>query len=333
MDLSEDYIGKKVLITGGLGFIGSSLARKLVKLGSKITIMDSKLKGHGFNCFNIKDIKNKIFLDESDIRDKEKVIRNVKEKDVIFDFAAYINPHQNEKKEKLEKDINIKGHLNILEACRISNPDCRIIFPGSRMEYGAVNKKDIPIKEDHPLLPLTDYASDKIVVENYLQFYREKYNLESITLRLTNPFGPRAQIKSPQYCIANWFIRQALENKEIKIFGEGTQIRDYIFIDDMVEAFAIAGVHPNPKNKIYNVGSGEMTKFKDMAEMIVHLVGKGKILQVSWPKNYKNTETGDFCADISRIHQDLGWKPRTNFEEGLKKTINFYKKNLNKYID
>jgi len=332
VNLNKKYSGKRILITGGLGFIGSTLAKKLNKLNAEITLIDSRLKNHGANEFNISQIKKDISLKILDIRNKKKISNIVKEKDIIFDFAAYINPSQKNNDIELETTINNQGHLNILEACKKNNLKCRIVFPSSRTVYGSVKKTDLPVSESHSLNPTSTYSSNKIAVENYLGVYNKHYGLDTLALRIANPFGPGAQIKHPGYCIVNWFVRQALENKEINIFGKGNQLRDYIFIEDVADAFAIAGVHKNTKNRIYNVGSGTGTQFKTMVEKIINEIGKGKIKNIPWPENYKKTETGDFYADISQINKDFGWKPKTNLEEGLKKTIEFYRENLNRYI-
>ena len=332
MNFKKEYASKKVLITGGLGFIGSNLAIKLVESGAKVDIMDANLERYGSNDFNVQQIKKNIQIDFSDIRDKEAVLRNVRDKDIIFSLAAQTDYNYSLKKPILDIDINCKGHLNILESCRTDNPNCRIIFPGSRMQYGKIEKKDLPVKEEHPLNPLSVYAINKIAGENYHKAYNLHYGLDTVVFRIANPYGPRAQIKNPGYCIVNWFIGQALKKKPISIYGEGNQLRDYIYIDDLINAFLISGVHPNPKTKVYNVGSGVGTKFIDMVNTIVNIVGKGKIKHVEWPKNYENVETGDFYADISRIKNELNWKPSTSLESGLEKTIEFYRKNLDKYI-
>ena len=330
MDLKREYASKKVLITGGLGFIGSNLAEKLVELGADITIMDSKLERYGGNNFNVQSIRNNIQIDISDIRDKDAVLRNVKDKDIIFSLAAQTDYNYSHKQPNLDIDINCKGHVNILEAARTANPNCRLIFSGSRMQYGKIQK--LPVKEEHPFNPLSIYAINKIAGENYYRAYNLHYKLDTLVFRIANPFGPKAQIKHPGYCIVNWFVRQALEKKPITVCGEGHQLRDYIFINDLVNAFSIAGVHPNPKKRIYNVGSGIGTRFIDMAKTIVRVVGQGEITHIPWPKNYENFETGDYYADISRISTELSWKPSTSLESGLEKTVDFYKKHLDKYI-
>jgi UDP-glucose 4-epimerase len=332
VDLQKEYLGKKVLIIGGLGFIGSNLAEKLVQLGAKVSIMDPKLPLYGGNLFNIAHFRDKINLDYGDVRDCDAIRRNILGQDIIFNLAAQIDHNYSMQDPSLDIDLNCKGHINVLEECRKNNPNCRIIFPGSRMQYGKISDKDLPVNENHPLNPLSVYAVNKTTGELYYKAYHNHHKMDTVVLRISNPFGPKAQIKHSGYCIVNWFIRQALEGKEISIFGDGSQLRDYIFIDDLVEAMLIIGVHPNARGKVYNLGSGKGIKFKDMVNGVVELTNSGSIKTIPWPENYENVETGNYYSDISKIHFDTSWLPKTSFEEGLKKTIEFYKQNLEKYI-
>ncbi len=332
LDLKEQYAGKKVLITGGLGFIGSNLAHKLVSLGGEVTILDANLARYGGNYFNISEIKDQVIVEEGDIRDSSVINRHIFGKNVIFNLAAQVDHNYGMQNPHLDIDINCKGHINVLEECRKNNPNARIVFPGSRMQYGKVSDSDLPVHETHQLRPLSIYAANKAAGELYYMAYNNHHKLDTVSLRVTNPFGPRAQVKHPGYCIVNWFVRQALEGKDITIYGDGAQIRDYIFIDDLVDAFLTAGVHPNAKGRVYNAGSGTPMHFRDMAKQVMGFANGGQVRNVPWPENYENVETGNFYADITRIHSELGWKPETSFEEGLKKTVDFYRENLTRYI-
>jgi nucleoside-diphosphate-sugar epimerase len=331
MNLGNEYKNKKVLITGGGGFIGSNLAIKLVGFGADVTIMDSKLEPYGFNIFNLYPVLDKIKIDYSDIRDKKSVERNVYGKEIIFNLAAQVGEKISEEKPELDRSINILGHRNVLQICK--NKNLRILFSGSRLEYGNTNGTDI-ISEDHDMNPITPYAKNKLKGEKMYLNFNEKYNLDTVMFRITNPFGPRALIYNPGYCVVNWFVGRALNKQELPIYGDGLQLRDYIFIDDLTEAMIIAGVHKNAKGKIYNVGSGEGIQFKEMAQKIADLSENNevKLNFIDWPNDAKNRETGNFVADISKIKNDLNWKPKFKLEEGLKKTMDFYKKNISHYI-
>lgn len=332
INLSEAYKGKSVLITGGGGFIGSNLAIKLVDLGSKVSIMDSKLVPYGYNDFNFLPIRDKIKLDYSDIRDREAVERNITNKDIIFNLAGQVGEKISEENPELDRDINIFGHHNVLYACKRKNRDAKILFPGSRMQYGKING-DSPISESHPMNPITHYAKNKVLGEKMcLDFFKDE-GINTTAVRIANPFGPRASISNPGYCIVNWFIGKAIRGEELPIYGDGAQLRDYVFIDDVVDAMVVAGADDNSNGQVYNVGSGEGIRFKDMAQKIVDASGnhKSKLKFIEWPSDAKNRETGHFTADISKIKRELDWQPTHTLEDGLTRTVDFYKRNMRYY--
>jgi nucleoside-diphosphate-sugar epimerase len=330
-DLRDAYHGKKVLVTGGLGFIGSNLSIELVGLGADVTIMDSGLKPYGANDFNVSQIRDRVTIDSSDIRDRASVERNVAGKDIIFNLAAQVGERTGLENPHLDVDINCNGHLNVLEACKVGNKNARVLFPGSRFQYGKIVGK-LPVDEDRPMEPCGIYSINKMAGEKYYMTYFRNFGLDTVALRITNPFGPRAQVKHPSYCIVNWFVRQALEGKEITLFGDGNQMRDYIYVADLVNGMLLAGVHPDARGRVYNLGAGTGTKFKDMAQQIIDIVGSGRLRHVPWPKDYEKIETGDFVADISRIKSELGFEANTSFFSGLEQTVRFYREHLNKYI-
>ncbi len=334
MRSEQEYQGKKVLITGGLGFIGSSLAHKLIELGADVTLMDSRIEGLGANDFNIREIRDFLRLSNSDIRDQQAVNVEVERAEVVFDLAAQVDYKRSNKEPGYDASINITGHQNIINACKEKNPKCRIVFPGSRTQYGRVKDSDLPVKEEHPLETQTApsiYTVHKTTMEMTLGRLRKDHNITTVVLRLTNPFGPRAQIKNPSYCVLNYFIGQALQGNPLTVFGDGSQLRDYIFIDDVVEAFAIAGIHPQPTSGVYNVGSGRGVSFKNMAEQIAELTG-AEVKTIEYPKEHKGFETGHFYADITRAKRELGWEPKTTLEEGVEKTVEYYKEHIPKYL-
>ena len=333
INLKDSYLGKRVLITGGGGFIGSNLAIKLMELGADVSIMDSKFPQSGYKLFNLSAIYDKIYFDASDIRDKTSVVKNIKEKDIIFNLAAQVGDGPSEKNPQLDYEINILGHKNVLEACRDFNPSVRVFFPGSRTQYGKI-EGDPLISEDHSMNPITPYAKNKVLGEKMYQEFYNSHGLETVMFRIANPYGPRAPINNPGYCITNWFIAKAMKDEEIPIYGDGNQLRDYIFIDDLVDAMVLIGVHKNAVGQIFNVGSGKGIMFKDMAQKIID-VSKSKLSKlkfIEWPQNAKDRETGDFIANISKIQSFTGWSPTHSLKEGLEKTFDFYRKNSDKYL-
>jgi dTDP-glucose 4,6-dehydratase/UDP-glucose 4-epimerase len=208
-------------------------------------------------------------------------------------------------------------------------PEARVLHAGSRLQYGKIER--VPVSEDHPLRPVTPYALHKLAAENLYFFYNQIFNVSVVLLRIANPYGPRAQMRHSKYCMINWFLRLAMENRQIKIFGDGNQIRDYIYIDDLAEAFVLAAASEEANGKVFNIGSGVGTKFKDMAQLVVSTVKKGRIEFVPWPEKYINVETGDYLTDITKIESCLKWAPKTNLVEGIKLSFDYYKQNRKHY--
>ncbi len=324
------YKNKKILITGGLGMIGSNIAKKLVELQANVTIADTSIIQFGANLYNIKGFEDKIEVINADIRNSEDMKPLIKKNEIIFNLAGQVSHNDSIKDPFYDADINYIGQLNILEIAKKCNPDIKIIFAGTRMQYGKVT--ELPVSENHPQKPLSPYALNKSAAENLYLFYNRLYGVPVVIFRITNPYGPGGQIKHGKYNIVNWFIRQALEGNAITIYGDGKQIRDYIYIDDLVEAFILAGVKDESNGKVFNLGSGIATKFHEMARTIISEISSGSITNIPWPDNYINIETGDFVADITKISNMIDWKPTINLKEGIKKTCEYYRKNIKNYI-
>jgi nucleoside-diphosphate-sugar epimerase len=320
----EKIKNKRVLITGGLGMIGSTLAHKLVDLGAEVTLVDSLIKPYGGNYFNINGIKESVTVNYSDIRDVESLKILIRDKDIVFNLAAQVSHNDSLENPSLDADINYIGHLNVLEAARKYNSDAKIFHAGSRLQFGKIIEN--PVSEDHPLKPLTPYALNKTAAENLYLYYHRVFDIPVVIFRIANPYGPRCQMKHSKYAIINWFIRSAMEDKEIIIFGDGKQIRDYIFVEDLADAFILASVEDSTSGEVFNIGSGIGTQFKDMTHSVVNSVGKGKIKFVPWPSDYLNVETGNYITDISKVSRYLDWGPKFSLEEGIDHTIDYYNK-------
>jgi UDP-glucose 4-epimerase len=319
----ESLLNKKVLIFGGLGLIGSSVARLCIAQGALVTVADNRSPDYGGNDFNLTDLQEKYVLVVGDIRDTDFVEGLVIGQDYILNFAAQVNHNLSLENPILDNELNCIGHINVLMACKKNNPNAKLVYPGSRLQYGKVNA--VPVAETHPLQPMSIYAIHKATAEQYYQAFYKHYGIRSVCFRITNPYGPRAQMKSSGYSIINWFIRLAMDNQQIKIFGDGNQTRDYIYIDDLVEAIVIGMQSSTTDGQIYNLGSGQKTAFREMAETVIRIIGSGTIKYVSWPKNYDNFETGDFYADVSKFARIVGWSPRTSLERGVEKTHEYYR--------
>lgn len=322
--LKEIYCGKKILITGGLGFLGSNLAHKLVEFESEITLLDALLPLYGGNRFNINEIENKVKVIIGDIRDFRLIEKLVEKKDIIFNLAAQVSYIDSINIPLEDLDINCKGHLIVLDACRHRNPGAMLVFPSSRMVIGKVNYN--PVDENHPTEPLSIYGIHKLTVEKYYIAYHRTYGLNTVILRLTNPYGVRQQMKHDKYSLVGWFLRMAMEGKTIKVFGGGSQLRDYVYVDDVAEAFLNAGIYGSGSGQIYNIGLGKSYEFLEMVEKVLSIVGKGSIEHIPWPENYENIETGDFKLSIEKAQKDWGWNPSIDLGEGIKRMHIFYKK-------
>ena len=324
------YKNKNVLITGGLGFIGSNLAHQLIDLGANITIIDNLNPLYGGNLFNVEDVKEKLNVVVDDIRNTEAITPLIEKADLIFHLAAQVSYIDSLNIPFEDLDLNARATLNILETCRKFNLSAKIIFSSSRMVYGKVETS--LVTEQCETNPLSLYGIHKLTSEKYLLMYYKDFGIPSTILRLTNPYGPRQQIKHSKYSLIGWFIRQAMENKTIKIYGEGQQLRDYIYVDDIVDAMILSAMSSKSAGEVINIGSGKSTKFRDMVQSIINCVNNGKMEFIPWPENYEKIETGDITVDISKLQELTTWKPNVTLEEGIHLTYEYYKKNISNYI-
>lgn len=321
---------QNVLITGGLGFIGSSIAHKLVELGAKVTIYDSLLEKYGGNLVNIEDIKNGLNDFRGDIRDFESLKEHVKDKDIIFHCAGQVSHIDSMADPYLDIDINCRGTINLLEAARKYNDNVKIVYTGTRSQVGKMEYA--PIDERHPEFPTDIYSANKSVAEKYLLIYNKNYGVSSTSLRLSNVYGPRAQIRRKGYGIINYLIRMAILNEVITVYEPGTQTRDCIYIDDVVDSLILAAQNNKTNGEVFFVGSGTQNQFIEIVRLIVKIAESGSWTFIPWPSERKAIEVGDISLNIEKIQTVLGWTPKTLFEDGLSKTIKFYQQQISKYL-
>ena len=321
--MEERYKDKRVLITGGMGFIGSNLAIALVKEGADVTILDNMLPRQGGNLFNIKPVEKKVRINFSDIRNSQSVNYIVRNKDYIFHLAGQVSHVDSIKNPLQDLSINVEGTLVILEACRQFNRDVKIIFSGTRGQYGQSVR--LPVDEKHPMNPKGVYAITNLCAENLVMVYDEIHKIRAIALRITNTYGPRHQMMHDEYGVLNWFIRQAIDSEVFPIFGSGKILRDFLFIEDLIEVILLAGLNQNAYGEIFNVGTGKPTNFIELAKIIVKIAKTGKIKFTEFSQERKEIEPGDYYADISKICSTVGWKPRVDLENGIQKTIDYYR--------
>ncbi len=315
--------GKRILITGGLGMIGSTIAAKAVAAGASVTLVDACIEPYGANLFNIEGIRDTVEVNISDIRDRESMKVLVRDRDIIFNLAGQVSHNDSIDDPYLDADINYIGHMNVLESLRRCNRDAVVLHAGSRLQFGRIER--IPVSEDHSLRPRTPYALNKTAAENIYRFYNEVHGIRTVSFRIANPYGPRSQMKHSKYSMINWFIRLAMEERTIRIFGDGSQVRDYIHVDDLADAFIAAAVTKDCHGRAFNVGSGEGTTFRDMVAMVLATVGTGSSERVPWPDTYINVETGDYVTDIRALAAATGWSPATDLPTGIAGTYAYYR--------
>ncbi len=322
--LADKFAGKRVAITGGLGFIGSNLARRLVKLGAEVLLIDSLISGYGGNLFNINDIEDKVQVNIADIRDEHGMRYLVRNRDYIFNLAGQVSHIESMTDPFIDLEINVRAQLSLLEACRHNNPTAKIIFASTRQFYG---KPDyLPLDEKHLLHPPDVNGVNKMAGEWYHIVYHRVYGLKTVSLRLTNTYGPRQLMKHNRQGFVGWFIRQAILGEEIQIFGDGQQCRDLNYVDDVVTAFLVAAAADRSIGHVYNLGGERPVSLKSLAEMLVEMSGKGCISLVPFPEERKRIDIGDVYSSFSLIQQELGWEPVTPLHKGLSMTLDYYRK-------
>ncbi|TFB10618.1 NAD-dependent epimerase/dehydratase family protein [Candidatus Marinimicrobia bacterium MT.SAG.3] len=324
MDSIENaYKNKDVLITGGLGFIGSNLAIKLVELGAKVTLLDAMIEGHGGNEFNIEPVKHEVEINFSDIRDKNSMNYIVRGRDYIFHLAGQ-NDHVLSLTDPFpDIDINIKGSAVLLEACKRYNKDAKVIYTGTRGEYGPSVK--LPVSEDASENPKGIYELSSLTAQKLFRIYNDNHGVACVTLRLTNIYGERAQMKHNRFGVANWFIRIALNNDTIKVFGDGSIVRDFLYVDDTTDAILMCATSEDAYGEVFNVGSNDPSSFLQLAEKIIHVAESGRWEFTPFTSERAAQEPGSFYSDVSKMKRIVGWEPKTNLEAGLRGTIEYYK--------
>lgn len=313
---------KNILITGGLGFIGSNLAIKLVELGADVTLVDSMLPLYGGNLINIDSIKERARINFSDVRDRASMNYLVQGQDYIFHLAGQVSHVDSVIDPFTDVDININGTLSVLEACREFNPGARIVFTGTRGQYGPSVK--LPVDERAPTNAKGIYAISNLSAEKIILMYHEVHHLPGICLRITNTYGPRHQMKHNRYGIVNWFIRLALDDQAIPIMGDGRILRDFLYVDDLVDVLVLAASSEKAYGQLFNVGTGIPVDFRTLGDTIVRLAGSGRCEFVPFSEERKQLEPGHYYADIGKIKNLLGWQPKISLDEGLQRTLEYY---------
>ena len=322
------FTNRNILITGGLGFIGSNLARRLVGLGAKVTLVDSLIPEYGGNLFNIAGVEDKVRVNISDVRDTDSLLYLIQGQDVLFNLAGQTSHLDSMQDPYTDLDINCKAQLTILEVCRKYNPGIKIVFGSTRQIYG--KPEYLPVNEKHILRPTDVNGINKMAGEWYHILYNNVYGIRACALRLTNTYGPRMRIKDARQTFLGIWVRLLLEDKPFEVWG-GEQLRDFTYVDDAVEAFLLAATSEQTNGQVYNLGGCEVISLRELAELSVKINGSGEFQARDFPEERKRIDIGDYFADDRRIRNMLGWTPQVNLKDGLARTLDYYRRNLDHY--
>ncbi len=318
----ESFSGKSVLITGGLGFIGSNLAWRLVDLGADVLLVDSLIPDYGGNLYNVKGLEPKLRINIADVRDVNGIQYLLQDQDFVFNLAGQVSHIDSMRDPQTDLEINCRSQLSLLECCRHHNPDVRVVFASTRQLYG--RPRYLPVDEQHPLEPADVNGINKLAAEMYYTLYHQVYGIPTVSLRLTNTYGPRMELRNDKKGFAGIFIRKALERETIRIFGTGEQRRDFNYVDDVVEALLLAGAAPALNGDVFNLGHPTPRSLLEFVEALGHVTPVEYEL-VPFPVEAGVIDIGDYYGDFQKFHAASGWRPRVDLEEGLTRTIEYYR--------
>ncbi len=323
------WAGRRVLVTGGLGFIGSTLAIRLAEAGAKVTLVDAMIPGYGANPFNIEAVRDKVTVNYGDICDRHAMNWLVRGQDYVFHLAGQVSHVMSMTDPYPDIEFNIKGTVVVLEALKTHNPRAKLVFTGTRGQYGPAVR--LPVDETMPTNPKALYEISNLTAEKIVQMYNQTHGIPAVLLRLTNVYGPRAQMLHSQYGVVNWFIRMALDGVPIKVFGDGLIKRDFLYVDDCVDALLMSASCPAADGEIFNVGVDTPSNFLELAKLLVRHCPGASWQYAQFTAERKAQEPGDFYSDISKIRRIVGWEPTTTLEAGVCRTLAYYRRHRDHY--
>jgi len=330
MTYEDFYRGRRVMITGGLGFIGSNLAHRLVALGADVLIVDSLIPDYGGNLHNIEGLEHRMWVNIADIRQANTMNYLVQGREVIFNLAGQVSHIDSMRDPHTDLEINCRSQLTLLEACRHHNPGAKVVYASTRQIYGKPDA--LPVTERHLVRPTDVNGINKAAGEYYHLVYNNVFHVRACSLRLTNVYGPRQLLKHNRQGFIGWFIRMVIEDQEIQVFGDGSQVRDFVYVEDAAEAFLRAGATDAVNGGAFNVGGDEHIAHRDLVEMLVRTAGTGRFRFVDWPPEKKAIDIGSFYADSSLFRERTGWSPSVRLAEGLQRTIEYYRPRMAHYV-
>ena len=329
-ELAAAFAGKVALVTGGMGFIGSHVARRLVRLGARVRVVDALVSDCGGNPFNLEDVREQLELRIADLRDPEALDALLAGCDHVFNLAGQVSHVDSMARPFDDLENNLRAHLCLLEACRRHAPEARIVFASTRQVYGRA--RYLPLDEEHPCEPCDVNGVHKLAAEQYHRIYGASYGIRSVVLRLTNTYGPGQLVKHPRQGFIGWFVRLAVEGKTIEVMGDGEQTRDLNHVDDVATAMLLAAASPKAVGRTYNLGASPPISLRDVATLLVDLSEGASWRLVPFPPERARIDVGNAYASHAAIRRDLGWEPRVGLREGLAETLGFYRRNLERYL-
>lgn len=329
INIPSEFEKKNALITGGLGFIGSNLARRLVNLHTQVTLVDSLIPEYGGNFYNVHDIQDRVRINISDVRDPYGMRNLIKDQDFLFNLAGQTSHMDSMSDPVTDLEINAKAQLSILEACRRDNPGIRIVFASTRQIYG--RPEYLPVDEKHPIRPVDVNGINKMAGEAYHILYYDVYGIPAVVLRLTNTIGPGMRIKDARQTFVGIWIRELMQGRSFEVWG-GDQLRDFNYVDDVVDALLICAVDKAAEGRVFNLGGETPVSLRQLAELLIEVNGGGEFSVRTFPEDRKKIDIGDYYSNFDLINKTVGWTPKTPLRDGLKKTISFYQKNGSHYL-
>jgi UDP-glucose 4-epimerase len=325
----NEFANRNVLITGGMGFLGSNLAIKLVDLGASVTLVDSLIPEYGGNPFNVSGLKDRVTFNISDVRDEHSLRYLVQGQDYLFNLAGQTSHLDSMQNPFVDLEINCKAQLSILEVCRRYNPGMKIVFASTRQIYG--RPRSLPVSEEHLLQPVDVNGINKMAGEWYHILYNNTYDLRTCAIRLTNTYGPRMRIKDSRQTFLGIWIRLLVEGQPFEVW-EGQQLRDFTYVDDAVDAFLLAAINEQANGMVFNLGGSEVINLTDLAKLLIQINGSGQYSIRQFPSDRKRIDIGDYYSDYSLIGSTLNWIPRVPLQEGLAQSLAYYKEHLKHYL-
>jgi UDP-glucose 4-epimerase len=325
----DSFHGARILITGGLGFIGSTLAMRLVDLGAQVTVVDSMIPEYGGNLWNIEPVRDRVRINIADVRDEHAMKYLLLHQDILFNLAGQTSHLDSMEQPHADLEINARAQLSILEACRHYNRDIKVVFASTRQIYGKPSY--VPVDEAHPLHPVDVNGVNKLAGEMYHLLYYQVYGIQTSVLRLTNTYGPRMRVVDARQTFLGIWIRRLLEGQPIVIFGTGGQLRDFNYVDDVVDALLLVALAKEANGEIFNLGHDRPVSLRETAELLIELNGKGAYQAVPFPADRQAIDIGDYYGDFGKIRRCLGWTPSTSLQKGLRHTLEYYERHAAHY--